>query len=311
MEHFFILNPAAGSKDRTEELKAAIEAVKCKEKVTVYVTKKAGEAEEAARKAVESTADFVRVYACGGDGTANEALRGILGHDNCVLGIVPVGSGNDFVRYFSEYSKEDFLNIEKMMNGTDVYIDIIEGDGKYAMNTVSVGFDCAVAKNMTKFKRLPLVSGSLAYKLSIVYCLFTKRKHNFTILLDGKEFASEKTNTLLTVAGNGTYYGGGIKATPTAEIDDGKIEFLHITTVSVPRFLSLFGKYTKGLHVNNPKLPFVTSKKCEKIKFVSPNPVDIGFDGEIHTIENPEIRIIPSAVRIIVPSVKERVTATK
>ena len=309
MEHLFIINPAAGKADRREELKDKIAEMKTDQKVTVMFTEKQGDATGFVKEYLSNADDFVRVYACGGDGTANEVLRGVMGFENCALGVVPIGSGNDFVRSFEEFSKDDFLNLEAMMQGEISTIDVMECQGRYSMNNMSVGFDAAVAKNVDKFKRLPLVNGSLAYKISILYCLFTKLKHRYRMVTDGEEYVSKDTKTLLAVAGNGKYYGGGIKATPPAEFNDGKIEFMHIKTIPVARFLLLVGKYTRGEHIDNPKFPFVKHTKCESVTFESEDNIDIGFDGEIISLKNPTIRILPGAVKVITPKVKELVNA--
>lgn len=309
MEHLFIINPAAGKSDKSNELIEKIRNVKTEDKVTVKITGGPGEATEIVKKHLSETDDFVRVYACGGDGTANEVLRGLIGFDNCALGVVPMGSGNDFVRSFEDKTNDDFVNMEAMMQGEITSIDVMECQGRYSMNNMSVGFDAAVAKNVDKFKRLPLVSGSLAYKISIVYCLFTKRKHRYRMIADGKEYVSSGVKTLLAVAGNGKYYGGGIKATPLAQFSDGKIEFMHIATIPLIKFILLIGTYIKGDHIDNPKFPFVKHTKCETITFESENNIDIGFDGEILSLKNPTVRILPSAIKVIVPKVRELVTA--
>lgn len=309
MEHLFIINPAAGKADKSKELIEKIKSVKTEDKVTIKITEGPGAATEIVKKHLSEADDFVRVYACGGDGTANEVLRGVIGFDNCALGVVPMGSGNDFVRSFEDNTKSDFVDMQAMMMGEDTAIDVMECQGRYSMNNMSVGFDAAVAKNVDKFKRLPLVSGSLAYKISIVYCLFTKRKHKYRMIADGKEYVSSEVKTLLAVAGNGKYYGGGIKATPLAEFNDGKIEFMHIKTISAVRFIFLINTYIKGEHIDNPRFPFVKHTKCESITFESDQNIDIGFDGEILSLKNPTVRIIPSAIKVIVPKVTEKVAA--
>lgn len=303
MRHVFIINPTAGKVNKTEELTKQIEALSSSESVEIIITEGVGDATAKARNIAES-GEEVRIYACGGDGTANEVLTGIAGHDNCALGIIPIGSGNDFVRAMDNFSRDDFLDIGRMVRGTERRIDLIECDGRYSMNVFSVGFDCAVANNMERFKRLPLVGGSLAYKMSIIYCLFSKRKHPVKIHIDGEPFskATFRKTTLLAVAGNGKFYGGGIKAAPLADMSDGYMDFIHVNTVSVLKFISVLGQYIKGNHVNNPKYPFVTFKRCKRIRFMAEGPLDVNFDGEIHVMNNPEISIQPGALRIIEPA---------
>ncbi len=311
MEHLFVINPAAGKNDRTAELKEKIKCLDTKDKVIVKVTEKPGEATEIVRNHLENTFDYTRVYACGGDGTANEVLRGIAGFENVAMGVIPIGSGNDFVRSFAGFKREDFMDISRMIKGEEMTVDVMECQGRYSMNVLSVGYDCAVAKNVDKFKKIPLVSGGLAYKMSIIYCLFTKREHHFSIFVDGKKFADEKVSTLLSVAGKGSYYGGGIKAAPKAKLNDGKIEFMHITTIPALKFIFLLGQYIKGNHVDNPRFPFVKSMKCQSIAFESDEEIDVNFEGEIVPMKNPVIKLIPNAVKVIVPKVREKELAEK
>ena len=301
MRHIFIINPAAGKSDQSEELRRQIHNLKTEDSVEIYITKCEGDARDKARMEAE-IGDEVRIYACGGDGTANEILTGIAGYKNCAMGIIPLGSGNDFVRAFEPLTKGDFLDVQRMVDGEDRPIDLMECNGHYSMNVMSVGFDAAVAKNVSKFKRWPGVNGSLAYKISVVYCLFTKRKHKVKIVIDGETFEkSEQRTTLLAIGGNGKYYGGGFKAAPEAVLDDGYMDFVHAHTLPVLTFVRMIGKYRKGQHLHNPKLPFITFKRCKKIKFVADAPIDINFDGEIFEEMNPEVTLLEGALRIIVP----------
>lgn len=301
MEHLFIINPAAGKTDRSRELCEIISHIKTADKVTVRLTRYCGEATEIVKNYLSKAEAFTRIYACGGDGTANEALKGAVGFENCAIGVIPIGTGNDLIRSFKGICKDDFLDVEKMMHAPLKKIDVLECGGRYSVNVLSVGFDCAVAKNVDKFKKLSFVPAGLAYKMSIFYCLFSKRKHSLKISVDGKLFSEADKSTLLAAAGNGCYYGGGIKATPNARLDDGKIDFMHIPTVSVLKFVSLLSTYIKGKHVDNPRLPFVTDLKCERVDFEAPEDIDVNFEGEIVPMKNPSIRILPGKVSFIVP----------
>ena len=305
MRHIFIINPAAGKNDSSEELRKQIHNLKTEDAVEIYVTKGAGDARHKAEQEA-SLGDEVRIYACGGDGTANEVLTGVQGHPNCAMGIIPLGSGNDFIKALAPLKRGDFLNLQNMIDGKVKTIDLMECCGKYSMNVFSVGFDAVVAKNMVKFKRLPFVSGDLAYKLSIVYCLFTKRKHKVKIYVDGELFEKQgyKKTTLLAIGANGKYYGGGFKAAPLAELDDGYIDFVHSPTLSVLKFICIVGKYKKGMHINNPKLDFISFKRCKKLSFEAEDPIDINVDGEIFSVNNPTLNIIEGGLNIILPNVK-------
>ena len=300
MKHLFILNTHAGTKDTTPALQAKIEALGRDDVVIEYTTCQ-GDAENIARR-YAAQGDALRVYACGGDGTANEAMRGLLGCDNAALGIIPVGTGNDYVRSLPA-DRKDFLNIEKMLSGTTVRVDVLRCDEHYALNSVSAGYDCEVADRAQKNKRWPLMSGSFAYKLAIVQCLFTKRKHAFIPYADGERVSLPEgyKTQMLAVAAKGMYYGGGIKATPCAELSDGLIDFMSIPTVSLMKFARLVGSFTKGEHIDNPKAPFILHKKCREMKFTHDAPLKVNVDGEMFIMENPVVSVVPQAISMIIP----------
>ena len=300
MKHLFILNPNAGTKDSTKELEAAIKAAGGDDVVIEYTTC-AGDAETIARRYAEK-GEPLRVYACGGDGTANEALHGVLGHENIALGVIPIGTGNDYVRSFPA-PKEDFLNIKKMMNGTTQRVDLLKCNDRYALNVISAGYDCEVADQAQKNKRMPMMSGPLAYKLAIAQCLISKRKHTFIPFADGVkvDLPAGYDTQMLAVAAKGKYYGGGIKATPRANLSDGMIDFMSIPTVPVKAFASLLGIFTRGEHIDNPKAPFIIHRKCTMLQFDNGGDLKIGIDGEMFVMENPVITVVPKAIDIIVP----------
>lgn len=301
MCHLFILNAFAGTADSTPKLRKEIEALG-RENVIIEYTQGKGDAERIARRYAEQ-GEPLRVYACGGDGTANEALHGLIGRENVALGVIPVGTGNDYVRSLPA-AKEDFLNLRKMVNGSTVTVDLLRCEDRYALNVISVGYDCEVADRAQKNKRWPLMSGSFAYKLAIVQCLLTKRKHTFTPYADGERIPIAKgfKSQMLAVAAKGKYYGGGIKATPYAELDDGLIDFMAIPTVPISYFAWLLGSFTRGEHIDHPKAKaFILHKKCRELKLDNHGDIKIGIDGEMFVMKDPTITVVPKAFSVIIP----------
>ena len=302
MTHLFILNSFAGTFDATPEIKAQIEALAIPDAVIEY-TQKAGDAELIARRYAEK-GGALRVYACGGDGTANEALHGLMGFENVALGVIPIGTGNDYVRSLPGKT-EDYCNVDKMVHGTTKRVDLLKCEDRYALNVVSVGYDCEVADRAQKNKRLPLMSGPLAYKLAIVQCLLTKRKHTFTPYADGKRIPIARgfKSRMLAVAAKGKYYGGGIKATPYAELDDGLIDFMAIPTVPISYFAWMFGAFARGEHIDHPKgKTFILHQKCKTLKLDNHGEIKIGIDGEMFVMKDPEITVVPQVFDIIIPN---------
>lgn len=301
MTHLFILNSFAGTKNATPELEEKIKALRSNDDIAIEYTTCQGDATAIARRYAER-GEPLRVYACGGDGTANEALHGLVDHDNVALGVIPVGTGNDYVRSLGR-AHEDFLDLDKMVNGTTITVDLLKCNDRYALNVISVGYDCEVADRAQKNKRWPLMSGSFAYKLAIVQCLFTKRKHTFTPYADGKKILPKQgyKTQMLAVAAKGMYYGGGIKATPCAVLDDGLIDFMSIPTVPVTAFATLLGAFTRGEHIDNPKAPFILHEKCRTLKLDNNGDIKVGIDGEMFVMENPVITVVPKAFSVIIP----------
>lgn len=301
MTHLFILNSFAGTKDATPTLKAQIEALSV-DNVAIEFTQCAGDAKNIARRYAEK-GDLLRVYACGGDGTANEALHGLLGFENAALGVIPVGTGNDYVRSLPAKT-EDFLDLEKMVRGSTVKVDLLKCEDRYALNVISVGYDCEVADRAQKNKRWPLMSGPLAYKLAIVQCLLTKRKHTFTPYADGRmiPIADGFKSQMLAVAAKGKFYGGGIKATPYAELDDGLIDFMAIPTVPISYFTWMLGPFNRGEHIDHPKgKKFILHEKCRELKLDNHGDIKIGIDGEMFVMKDPVITVAPKMMDIIIP----------
>ncbi len=309
--HLFILNPAAGRKDLTAKLKAFIAKIRLTDPYDIFVTDSKGSAElETARYLNIYSNDFVRIYACGGDGTVSEVANGMYlsGNKNCALAIVPVGSGNDFVRSF-DIPAEHFRDIGALVKGDVVEIDMLRvhdntGKERVSLNIISAGYDAAVAKGQSKYKNLPFVSGSMAYNISLVKCLFSSLKNYFTVLADDKRFGGMGDGPyLFVIAANGRYYGGGFKASPHSDLSDGLLDLIRIDTVSRGRFIRLVGKFRAGEYIENYG-DIVNYTKCKKMQIVSERNVDLNLDGEIHSMRNPVVEIIPKAIKLVLPAEK-------
>lgn len=300
--HLFIINPVAGKKDLWEGLKKRIQNIDFKEKFTIKITKRVNHAAEIVKEFMENTKEFVKIYSCGGDGTLHEIINGVHGYKNCAVGVIPIGSGNDFVRCFKGFTNKELINnLNYTINGEIKEIDLIKYNDKLAINVVSAGYDCAVAKNMVKFKDWPFVTGEMAYKISLVYCSITEIKHNFTLYIDDKKINNNDKPYLLAVASNGQYYGGGFRVNPYSKLDSGYMDVIYVPTISRITFIKMAKIYKNGEHINNPKLPFINYVRCKKLKIESKENIDITLDGEIFSVKDPEISILPKVQKIIWP----------
>lgn len=313
VKHLVIINPVAGKKDRSEIITASALREANGAEVEAVPTNGPGDATRIVMDRLEKLADddFLRIYACGGDGTISEVVTGIYrsGKGNCALGTVPIGSGNDFVKYFDAIPISRFRSFAEMMNAPYQDADVLviqdgASDGMYvSLNIVSFGFDSAVAEGMNRYRRLPLVSGSGAYNMAIVSSLLTKRKHLFTVIADGEELPTPKQGYLFVIAGNGRYYGGGFKASPIGDIQDGLLDLVRIRTVSIPAFAALIGKFRQGRHLREMQ-KYASHQCCSSVRILTGGPANGNIDGEVVTLTDPTVTVVHNAVKLIIPEEK-------
>jgi diacylglycerol kinase (ATP) len=292
MRHIFIINPEAG-KGRTLACMPEIQRLFAQsgEEYMIEITKGPGHATELARK--YSAEGECRIYSIGGDGTLNEVLNGMVGSD-CSLGIIPGGSGNDFIRSIYDYQKVENI-IERTLQGTDRYVDLGKVNGRYFINIASVGIDAEVVYNAREIKKTPFISGHMAYILGIFTTVFKYKSRNMQIQVDDKLM---NKSTLLIAVANGIYYGGGMMVAPEAQLEDGFFDICHISEVSRAKILRLFPTLTRGEHGEIEQVSFLRGKKvalnCEW-------EFSLNIDGEILRTKKAEFEIIPKGVKIIIP----------
>ena len=147
MKHIFIINPAAGKKDSRQRVYTMAEALKKNHNLDVecMLTKSRGHA-TALTRAIAETGDYVRFYACGGDGTVNEIANGIAGFPNAAMTCIPIGTGNDFLKNFGKDAEPLFLDAENLWNGDVTPLDLIDCNGKYCLTIACTGIDARIAE---------------------------------------------------------------------------------------------------------------------------------------------------------------------
>lgn len=299
-KHFFIINPEAGKMDVSEKIINEIkEAFKGNsDEYKIYITKGKNDATNFTESVCKNETGNLRFYACGGDGTLNEVVNGLVGYKNASASVIPYGTGNDFVNNFS--SSSNFFDIEKQIEFKEEEIDLLKVNNKYSVNLCNIGFDAKVAENMNKFKRFPLISGQGAYTLSIFYSLLHKMYSNLEIIIDNEEIL--KGEFLLCVVANGMTYGGGYKGAPLAKINDGLIDICIFKKVSRIKLIKLFNIFKKGEHLENEEMKdYFIYKKCRSIHIKSDKNFTACIDGEILVEKDIHINLENKAVNFLVP----------
>ena len=122
MKHIIIINPKAGVNNEPAKIKENVEKNFVGLEYEIYFTKGPKDATNFVRNYLSNNNDEVRFYSCGGDGTLNEIANGMIGFDNAQLACYPIGSGNDFIKYFGKV--ESFLDFQALINGDDRYFKV-------------------------------------------------------------------------------------------------------------------------------------------------------------------------------------------
>ena len=295
MTHLFIINPAAGSRDRTEVYRKNIHEI-CKSKGVEYeirVSEQPGHCRRIAREAAESGKPY-RLYACGGDGTLNEVAAGAAGFDNVSVTVFSGGSGNDFVKLFSD--REAFRNLERLLDCEEMTFDMIRCNEDLALNICSVGLDARIGTDVSNYKRLPLLSGFRAYAVSTLVNVIKGIGEHYVVEIDGERIDGDQT---LICACNGRYYGGGFNPVPEADPTDGLLDVLLIKKVSRLQVAKVIGKYKSGKYQELPQL--VRHFRTEKVKIICDKLTSINLDGELRTAKEVTMSIAKEKLRFFFP----------
>ena len=295
MKHLFIINPAAGSRDRTQSYTQQIKAA-CELRHLDYqiqVSAAPGDCFRLARNAA-ATGEEYRIYACGGDGTLNEVAAGAAGFANAAVTAFAGGSGNDFIRMFSD--PDAFRDLEKLLDHEVVEFDLMRCNGDISLNICSVGLDARIGTDVANYKRLPLLHGFRAYALSTVINTIRGVSEHYIVEIDGEKIDGEQT---LICACNGRFYGGGFNPVPEADPTDGLMEVLLVKKVSRLLVAGVVGKYKNGQYAQYPHL--IRHFRTDHLKIYCDGPTSINLDGELRTGEVVDIHIAEEKLRFFYP----------
>ena len=300
LRHVFILNPAAGKEKKALSLRAAIMDWFDQHggEYVIYETDSPGDATELVRREQAARSGTLRFYAVGGDGTLAEVLDGVTDHSRVQLASIPCGSANDLVRMMPE--SERYLSLPDMIEGEVRRVDALRlADGHLALNICSIGLDADVAYGMADFKHWPLVTGSMAYVLSLIRTFFRPMGHEMTVEMEtGEGTVTVSGRFLFALAANGRFYGGGWKGAPDARIDDGILDFWLIDKVSRLKMLTILKKYRKGEHGD---LPMCHHFRGTRMKVKTKNEAVVNRDGECVKASAIEFSVVPGLIAMVIP----------
>lgn len=252
-----------------------------------------GDATEMAREAYRAgTRTFLAV---GGDGTAFEVVNGLMPADDRVaLGFLPLGTGNSFLRDFSDRGV-DFA-IEKIAAGARRPCDILRlrhRDGvTYSINYVSLGFPATVGATTNRWFK-PF--GRLGYVLGVLTHLVRLPHPAFAVRVDDDPAMRLEPCLFLTFS-NSKYTGGTMMIAPQADTADGLIEHVRMGRIGRLKLLRSFGKLFDGTYVD---LPQASRRPVTRVAFELEGRCDVMIDGEVVRLHCEALDILPGALDVI------------
>ncbi len=264
---------------------------------TVYPT----HATELAKQAAEQ--GYERIVAMGGDGTVHEVVNGIMHLPEGRrpdLGVVPVGSGNDFAHAIGVPLESDRA-LACALAGTPSAIDLglmtdEHGHKEYFDNTLGIGFDAVVT---IRSHRLPVVRGFLMYLTAVIQTIILN--HDPALMqIQTEDRQWEQSNLMLTMC-NGPREGGGFLVAPDAKLDDGLLHYAMIRKVSRPMMFRLVPEVMRGTH---GRFKPVLLGSCTRMSVKADRPLYIHADGEILTSFGSNLRqlsfeLLPGALKVV------------
>ena len=292
-----IVNPAAGGGRGRKTLSSALERLRAGGvAVDVAETQGAGDATRIAREAYgRGQTKFIAV---GGDGTSYEVVNGLFPEasagDRPTLGFLPLGTGNSFLRDFSDRGIEHAIG--SLIAGRTQSCDVLRlrhrGGVIHYINLLSVGFPADVATLRARRFR---GHGELGYIISIFLGLAQLHRRPFPVRADGDaEF--DRRRCLFLTFNNSKYTGGTMMIAPQAEVNSGLIEYVRWGAIGRLGLMRNLPKLYDGTHI---KHPLAERQAVKRVEFDLNAAVDVMVDGEVLTLHCEELDVLPGALNVV------------
>ena len=282
-----IVNPLGGKGKSLKALKAA-EKIFAERGVeyTVHNTEYAGHATELARELSRKPEAKILVF--GGDGSFNEVLNGIENFENVTLGIVPCGTGNDFVRASGHPTKIKEA-IDLILKDNVGYIDYIDVGSRRCLNVAGAGMDVDV---LLRYATMKAFRGKLKYYASLIDTLIHVKWHKLRLTIDGKTM--DKSVFMIGV-GNGTCIGGGMPICPDAKVDDGLLSVVIVNEMKKSRIPLELPGFLSGKHVKKDYTEVYSAKEVT-VEVLDDGKIEL--DGEVIDDKILECKVVHNVLKV-------------
>ena len=222
-----------------------------------------------------------KIICVGGDGTIHECLNGIQDFEHTYFGIVPAGSGNDFVANFEIYKSKDYLSkiLDKIVENNWSYVDYYTVNDKVrAINCIGFGIDANILKTYSKLK---LFSQKVKYKIATISNSLFFKIHKCSYQIDDQPVV-QNDGVILIIMGGGKRAGSGLLLNPNSVIDDG---LLSVSIINKINRLQTIPMLTKVIKSKLQSLKTWESFKCKQIKITMDRKL-YECDGEMYEDTN-------------------------
>ncbi len=283
-----IVNPVAG-KGAGTLLAGTLAATFAEVGLRVDVTRSPGPG-ECARLAAAAVDDGYKVIlSVGGDGTANEIANGMVG-SSAALALYPIGTGNDFAWNLG-YPRKRRRLAAFLAKATPREIDTGLANGRAFVNHAGIGIDGVVAERARALGHY--VGPLLAYAASSLAAIASFRPAEMRVTIDGER---RDGRFLIVVASNGVLFGGGMKAAPKAQLDDGWFDVSLAGDLGRVAAVGALLRLYRGTHVDGVRIHGVRGREID-IELDRSLPMEM--DGEVSRVRALSIRLSPRALRVL------------
>jgi YegS/Rv2252/BmrU family lipid kinase len=291
-EWVFIINPIAGNgfaktlRPKLEEMihKYSIDA-------SIVYSEKTGHAAQLARQYADNGSKYI--IGVGGDGTLNEIASAIFHERNVTIGLVPAGSGNDFIQILGFPNRFAEEHWKVLFEKNTISMDVGLCNGLPFLNGMGLGFDAQVAaENYVEPGKIKK-GGKYKYIYHILKTLLFYKEKRMTVLSAEN---NHETDCFINTVSIGRRFAGSFFLTPKAIANDGLLDVCMIEKLSIRERLMILPQVPKGTHLQNKKVNYYQTRKIE-IEFT--HEVPFHLDGELHFSKHFDISILPGAVPIL------------
>jgi diacylglycerol kinase (ATP) len=288
----FIINPTAGNgfaKTYVAKLREMISRHHVD--ADLVFTERIGHASELA--AAAAARGCSHIIAVGGDGTMNEIARPLVHAKNVTLGIVPAGTGNDFVQILGFPDRFDDRHWDTFFEAHAIPMDAGFCNGKVFLNGMGLGFDAQVAVENYEPSGEEKKGGKGKYIGHILRILFTYRSKKMRV---SSEEGTRTTNCFINTIANGRRFAGGFFLTPRAIANDGRLDVCMIEELSLFERIRILLMVPRGTHIRNPKVRYYSTSR---ITLGFDEDVPFHLDGELFHSSEFDVSVEPGAIRMI------------